>query len=408
MPVPPKGTVTFLFTDVEGSTALWEEHPHAMDACLRAHDHIVRSCVAAHDGYVFSTGGDSFAVAFATAHAALDAAVDVQQALSDNVWAGAVTLRVRMGLHTGEAIERADDYFGPPVNRAARLMAAAHGGQILCSEVTARLLADRRLLDLGLARLKDLSEPEHVHQPIVDGLQTDFPPIRSLDIGRHNLPTQRNVLLGRGAELARVIEMVGDHRLVTLSGAGGCGKTRLAVAVAAELVERFGDGVFLVELAPVVDSAQVSEVVVTTLGLSLAGAAELPRLARFLADQEMLLVLDNCEHLIGEAAAFVDVLLNVGSRRTSSRRVANRSVWEASTSTGFPRSTLRMRSRCSSSGPPLRPTSSAWVLPTRTTHSRCVVSSTGCPSRSNWPPVTWRISHRTSSWSVSITVSNCS
>jgi class 3 adenylate cyclase len=313
MPALPTGTVTFLFTDIERSTAQWEEDPAAMDAGLRIHDEIVRRFAEAHAGYVFSTGGDGFAVAFATAHAALDTAVGVQRALAEEVGTGPVTLRVRMALHTGESNERAGDYFGPPLNRAARLMSAAHGGQIVCSEVTARLLRDRPLRDLGVVALRDLSEPERVFQPMADGLQDDFPPLRSLDLRRHNLPTQPTVLLGRDAELRHIVEMVHAHRLVTLAGAGGCGKTRLAVAAAAEVVDEFGDGVFLVELAPVADPAQVSEVIASTLGLSLAGGAAVGRVARFLANQELLLVVDNCEHLLDEVAAFVDALLRAGS-----------------------------------------------------------------------------------------------
>ena len=285
MSAPPTGTVTFLFTDIERSTTQWEEHPQAMDAGLRIHDEIVRRFADAHAGYVFSTGGDGFAVAFETAHAALDAATEIQRALNDEVRPGPVTLRVRMALHTGEASERSGDYFGPPLNRAARLMSAAHGGQILCSQVTAGLLHDRPLRDLGVVALRDLSEPERVFQPMTDGLEDDFPPLRSLDLRRRNLPTQPTALLGRDAELRRVVEMLHAHRLVTLAGAGGCGKTRLAVAAAAEVVDQFGDGVFLVELTAIVDPAQVSEVIASTLGLSLAGGAAPDRVARFLANQ---------------------------------------------------------------------------------------------------------------------------
>ena len=161
--------------------------------------------------------------------------------------------------------------------------------------------------------LRDLSEPERVFQPMTDGLQDEFPPLRSLDLRRHNLPTQPTALLGRDAELRRIVEMVHAHRLVTLAGAGGCGKTRLTVAVAAELIDQFGDGVFLVELTAVVDPAQVSEVIASTLGLSLAGGAGIGRVARFLANQELLLVVDNCEHLLDEVSAFVDALLRAGS-----------------------------------------------------------------------------------------------
>ena len=284
-----------------------------MDAGLRIHDEIVRRVANAHAGYVFSTGGDGFAVAFETAQAGLDAAIEIQRALAEEVGLGPVTFRVRMALHTGEANERAGDYFGPPLNRAARLMSAAHGGQIICSEVTAHLLRGRPLRDLGVVALRDLSEPERVFQPLVDGLRDDFPPLRSLDLRRHNLPTQPTALLGRDAELRRVVEMLHGHRLVTLAGAGGCGKTRLAVAAAAEVVDQFEDGVFLVELTSVVDPEQVSDVIASTLGLSLAGGAALDRVARFLANQELLLVVDNCEHMLDEVGSFVHALLRAGS-----------------------------------------------------------------------------------------------
>ncbi len=254
MPAPPTGTVTFLFTDVEGSTRWWEDHPMAMQAALRIHDEILRRQADRHSGSVFSTGGDAFAVAFGTAHEALDAAADAQRELNDQAWPSPVVLRVRMALHSGEAVERDGNYFGPPLNRTARLVGLAHGGQILCSEVTARLLADRvTLRDLGLVVLKDLRQPEHVYQPLLDGLIADFPPLETIDVGRHNLPTRLTPLIGRDGEVRRVVELLASHRLVTLTGVGGCGKTRLALAVAAELAIDTSGGVFFVELAPVTE-----------------------------------------------------------------------------------------------------------------------------------------------------------
>ena len=255
----------------------------AMEAALRIHDEIVRRQADAHSGCVFSTGGDGFTIAFPTAHEALETAADVQRAIAGQTWPSPVELRVRMALHSGETIERDGNYFGPPLNRTARLMQLAHGGQILCSEVTSRLLADRVVFrDLGVVSLRDLLEPERVYQPEVDGLEADFPPLPSPSTARHNLPTQPTALIGREAEVKRVKDLLGAHRLVTLTGVGGCGKTRLALAVAADLISEVADGVFLVELASVSDPARVAELIANTLELSLAGGTERTSVARFL------------------------------------------------------------------------------------------------------------------------------
>ena len=315
MLAPPTGTVTFLLTDVEGSTKWWEEHPLAMQAALRIHDDILRRQADRHSGFVFATGGDAFAVAFGTAHQAIDAAVDAQRQLTEQAWPSPVVLRVRMALHSGESVERDGNYFGPPLNRAARLMSLARGGQILCSEVTARLVGDRvTMRDLGLVSLKDLRQPEHVYQPVLEGLLVEFPPLPTVDAVHHNLPTQLTPLIGRDGEVKRVIELLASHRLVTLTGVGGCGKTRLALAVAADLANGLAGGVFFVELAPVSDPARVSEVIADTVGLSLVGGIERTTVARFLAGKDVLLVLDNCEHLLDEVAAFVEDLLDAAPK----------------------------------------------------------------------------------------------
>jgi len=221
----PEGTVTFLFTDIEGSTQLWETAPEAMRVSLAVHDALMRQTIDAHAGYVFSTGGDGFAVAFGRAADAVAAARDAQLALVGERWPGGAEIRVRMGVHTGEATERDGDYFGSAVNRAARLMAAGHGGQVLISAATAAVLGEEGLTDLGEHRLRDLAERQRVFQ----WGDARFPPLRSLDAALTNLPVQPTSLVGRQALIAEVASLVESFPLVTLTGAGGVGKTRLAL-----------------------------------------------------------------------------------------------------------------------------------------------------------------------------------
>ena len=307
----PSGTVTFLFTDLEGSTGLWERDGVVMNAALRAHDALLSECLAGHGGYVFSRAGDSFAVAFSSAADAIHAAIAAQVGI-DRLDAP-VPLRVRMAAHTGEAFERDGDYFGPTVNRAARLMAAAHGGQVLCSLVTAELarpLLDSALTlrDLGTHRLKDLLAPETVLQVDAPERPVSFPQLRTLDAGRHNLPVQPTRLIGREKEVASLLQQLARSRLVTLTGIGGCGKTRLALAVAAELAAGSSDGVFFVPLATTTGSTAVVETITQAMGIQLAGH-DADNLAAFLANQNVVIVLDNCEHLLDEVADVVDTIL---------------------------------------------------------------------------------------------------
>ena len=250
----PSGTVTFLFTDIEGSTRLWDAAPTTMQAALERHDHILRTAVEGHGGYIFATGGDGFAVAFNRVGDALAAAVAAQEELGVESWPAGASIRVRMGLHTGEAAERQGDYFGPTLNRTARLMATAHGGQIVCTRSTAEL-ADGAvgLRSLGEHRLRDLAMAEQVFQ--VGGEL--FPPLRSVDAVPTNLPTVRTELIGRSDDLAALSGLVANERLVTLTGTGGVGKTRLALGVAATLAAGFSDGCWLIELAPVSDGDEV-------------------------------------------------------------------------------------------------------------------------------------------------------
>lgn len=308
VPGRPAGTVTFLFSDIEGSTRLWESSPERMRECLARHDTIVRSAVEECGGYVFATGGDSFAIAFDRVGSALVAATTVQDRLAAEPWPEGAVIRVRMGLHTGEAAEREGDYFGPAVNRTARLMATAHGGQVVCSSATASL-ADGSipLRNLGEHRLRDLSMPEQIFQ-VAGGA---FPHLRTVDAVPTNLPTMRTKLVGRSGEVASLVDIVGRERLVTLTGVGGVGKTRLALGVAASVAPTLQDGCWLVDLAPLAEGTDVPVAVAAAIG---APATESSALIDYLLDRHLLLLLDNCEHVIGDVADLVEAILGSAER----------------------------------------------------------------------------------------------
>jgi predicted ATPase/class 3 adenylate cyclase len=302
MPQPPSGTVTFLFSDIEGSTQLWESVPESMRSALERHDALVRAAIEGHGGYVVKTTGDGAHAAFGRAGDALAAAVAMQEALSGEPWPEGATVRVRIGLHTGETSERDGDYFGPAVNRAARLMAVAHGGQVVCSQQTAGLAGDvASLRSLGEHRLRDLGAAELVFQ-VGDGV---FPPLRSVDAVPTNLPTVRTELIGRTDDVTPLMELVERERLVTLTGVGGVGKTRLALGVAAALAAGFSDGCWLVELAPVADGDEVLKTVAAAIR---APTTTAEALVDYLADRRVLIVLDNCEHVLDAAADLVDAI----------------------------------------------------------------------------------------------------
>jgi predicted ATPase/class 3 adenylate cyclase len=313
----PTGTITLLFTDVEGSTRLWEDQPEEMAAALRRHDEILRAAISRADGYVFKTIGDAFCAAFWTAQAALDAALAAQRCLAAENWPTSRPVLVRMALHSGVCEERDDDYFGPVVNRAARLVAIGYGGQVLASGATAELLMEALpdgigLRDLGHHRLKDLGRPEQVYQVEAEFLQASFPPLSSLDNPElpNNLPSLLSAFIGRDRELAEVRSLARSSRLLTLTGAGGSGKTRLALQAAAELVDAAADGVWLVELAPVTSGEQVPLAVSGVLGLAdQVGEAARDALIDALAGQDVLILLDNCEHVIDAAAKFCDAAI---------------------------------------------------------------------------------------------------
>jgi predicted ATPase/class 3 adenylate cyclase len=310
----PAGTVTFLFTDVEGSTRLWAEHPDGMHVALARHDEIVRSVIESHGGHVVKMTGDGFHAAFSTAHNAVDAAIDAQRCLGAESWGATGPLRVRMGVHTGEVQHRDRDYYGTAVNRAARLMAVGHGGQLLVSDATERLLRDSAgesfaLVDLGEHRLPDLAQASRVFQVVAPGLQGEFPPLRSLDLLPGNLPLQVSSFVGRERELARVAEALGNARVVTLTGVGGVGKTRLALQVAAEVLPGYREGAWLVELAPVRDPDGVVDAFAAVFGVSArAGQSLEESLVEFLRTKQLLLVVDNCEHLREAVAVLVETL----------------------------------------------------------------------------------------------------
>jgi predicted ATPase len=299
--------VTFLFTDIEGSTRLWQEDEASMRRAVARHDQLLRAVVVAHGGVVFSTMGDGLAAAFQTASAALSCAVEAQRLLDEESWDTVRPIKVRMGLHTGEVELRAHDYFGTAVNRTARLAAVGHGGQIICSSATADL-ADTEIapVDLGEHRLRDLDRPMHVFQ-IGDG---HFPPLRSLSTFPGNLPIQLTSFVGRQEELASLAKTLEVFRLVTLTGTGGVGKTRLAVQAAANLVTVFPDGVWLCELAAAADPESMLESLAAALAYVPAPGADLKQgIAKFVGSRRMLLLLDNCEHMLDPAADLAETVL---------------------------------------------------------------------------------------------------
>ena len=251
--------VTFLFTDVEGSTRRWESDADGMRAALATHDEVLRGAIKEHGGWLFKHTGDGVCAVFASPRSAVDAAVAAQHALE---------LPVRMGLATGEAELRDGDYFGAVLNRAARVMAAGHGGQILLADSTAILLSGVDLVDLGRRRLRDVPMPLGVFQVRAEGLCTEFPPLRALDTTPGNLRPATTSLIGRESEVAEVQAALRTHRLVTLTGVGGVGKTRLATEVAARLADEFPDGVWVFELAAVTDPAAVPDAVASVLGIT--------------------------------------------------------------------------------------------------------------------------------------------
>src|ERR1700751_2070998 len=297
----PSGVVTFLFTDVEGSTRRWETDADGMRVALAAHDKVLRTAIETHGGWLFKHTGDGVCAALASPKAAVDAAVAAQRALE---------LRVRMGIATGEAELREGDYFGAVLNRAAGVMAAGHGGQILLAESTAVLLSGVDLVDLGPRRLRDLPTPVGVFQVRAPGLRTEFPPLRALDTSPGNLRRAATSFIGRETEVVEVKAALRAHRLVTLTGVGGVGKTRLASEVAAHLADEFPDGVWFFELAAVTDPGAVPDAAAAVLGITQQpGKRVSESVASALEGRVRLLVFDNCEHVRDAIADLVEAIL---------------------------------------------------------------------------------------------------
>ena len=311
----PPGTVTFLFTDIEGSTRLWETQHAAMQRALARHDAILRDAIEANDGYLVKTTGDGAHAAFAIAADAIAACLAAQRALKAHAW-GELSIKSRMALHSGGAEQRDGDYYGPALNRAARLMAAGRGGQILLSLATEELVrnhlpADIALRDMGERRLKDLIRPERVYQVIAPDLPADFPPLKTLDARPNNLPAQTTPFIGRENAIRAVKEHLSNAnvRLLTLSGVGGTGKTRLALQAAADMVDEFEHGVFFVPLAVLHDPVLVLQTIAQAFDVREAAGRQLKeQLQDYLREKQMLLVLDNFEQVIDAAPRVTDLL----------------------------------------------------------------------------------------------------
>jgi predicted ATPase/class 3 adenylate cyclase len=309
----PSGPVTFLFTDIEGSTQLWETHPEDMKDALAEHDSILQTAIKSNNGHVIKMTGDGIHGVFEKASDATQATLAAQRNLQALIHK--LPIRVRMGLHTGEAELRANDYYGQALNRAARIMAVGHGGQILLSTVTAELVrehlpAEISLLDLGEHRLRDLVQPEHIFQIQAPDLPRNFPSLTSLNAFPNNLPLQLTSFIGRQREMQEAGKLLASARLLTLIGPGGTGKTRLSLQLAAEQLSEFKDGVWLVEFAPLTDPALIVSTISSVLGLrEVPGVPLLTVLIDYLRAKSLLLIFDNCEHLIEASAQTADQFL---------------------------------------------------------------------------------------------------
>jgi predicted ATPase/class 3 adenylate cyclase len=315
----PTGTITFLFTDIEDSTPLWEKYPEEMKFTLSKHDGLLKRIVESNHGYVIKTTGDGIHAVFATAIDAVNSAVDAQRKFqtSEVLKTSEVSIRVRMGIHTGEAELRDGDYFGSTLNRAARIMSIGHGGQILVSETTLNIAQEHlptsaSVRDLGQHKLKGLSKPEQIHQISTPELQQEFPPLRSQTQKRDNLPTQLTSFVGREHELAEAKSRLEGAHLLTLIGPGGTGKTRLSIQLGSQLVPDFKDGVWLIELAPISDPTLITQTIASVFEIGeIPGVSIKTLLHDFLREKHLLLILDNCEHLVEASAKVADELLHV-------------------------------------------------------------------------------------------------
>ncbi|RYG23581.1 tetratricopeptide repeat protein [bacterium] len=315
-----KPVITFLASDVEGSTRLWESQPEAMSKALLRHDAILRQAIEEKGGRVFKTVGDGFFASFEHVADAVESALVAQQALATQSWETDRPIKVRMAVHAGPAEVRDGDYFGPTLNRLARLLAIGHGGQVLLSETSTALVREGlppgcELRDAGRHRLKDLESPEAVSMLLHPSLGTSFPPLRSLDSLPNNLPRQTSSFIGRDDERRLLAQTLTNSALVTLTGPGGTGKTRLALQVAADAMDAFPDGVWLVELGPLTDPALVPQAIATAVGIREGTNLSVTKaLVEALRDRRTLILLDNCEHLVSACAEMVEELLRVAPR----------------------------------------------------------------------------------------------
>ena len=340
-PSLPTGTVTFLFTDIEGSTRLWETHRAAMELALAHHDAIVRGAIESNGGYLVKTTGDGALAAFTFASDAIAACLAAQRALQTHAWGDELAIKSRMALHTGAAEQRDGDYYGPALNRAARLMAAGHGGQILLSLATEELVRDHlpanvALRDMGERRLKDLIRPERVYQVIAPDLPADFAPLKTLDARPNNLPAQTTPFIGREEAIRTVKERLSNPsvRLLTLSGVGGTGKTRLALQAAADMIDEFEHGVFFVPLAALSDPALVLPTIAKAFAVREAAGRPLQeQLQEYLRDKEILLVLDNFEQVVDAAPRVTGLLTAAPQLKVL---VTSREVLRLSGETDYP------------------------------------------------------------------------
>jgi class 3 adenylate cyclase len=310
---------TYLFTDIEGSTRLWETEPEKMRPALARHDAIARFAVERNGGTVVKMSGDGIHAVFADPLDAVRATLQLQRQLAEPDAIEGIALRVRCGMHAGVDERRDNDFFGSGVNRAARIMSVAHGGQVLLSQAVAALVGERlpgdvSLRDLGNVRLRDLATPERVYQVVHPLLRQDFPALRSLETTPNNLPQQLSSFVGRERVLADIRNQLGSTRLLTLFGAGGLGKTRLSLQVAAEVLDDFPDGVWFVDLAPMTDERLVPQAAASVLGVKEeAGRPVLEALVKYVSDRKLLLILDNCEHLLHACAELAAQLLRSGA-----------------------------------------------------------------------------------------------
>ena len=317
----PSGTVTFLFTDIEGSTQLWEKYPEEMKSALAKHDSILKEAIESNGGHVIKNTGDGVHAVFDTAIDAVQATIQAQQTIQTSEFFenSEVSLRVRMGLHTGEAEMRANDYYGQSLNRAARIMAVGHGGQILLSGITAEVVREHlptkiSLQDLGEHRLKDLIRPEHIYQITSADDPKEFPTLKSLSNFPNNLPIQLTSFIGREKEIEEAEKRLKTARLLTMIGPGGTGKTRLSLQIGADVLPTFTDGVWFIELAPLADPALILQAMASGLGIREQMGMSLNEvIINYLRAKNLLIILDNCEHLIDACAQLAEGILQACS-----------------------------------------------------------------------------------------------